>query len=503
MSTNGDFRWPSLEVGAIRDGSRIEWAGTMRALVYFGKGRIDRVDDRPIVCTEHDIVARVERVYRCGTDVKIYASGRPDQCEESLFDELRAMAGTQARQRDAHFTDYASLLMDGRNVEAEGDALFAELRSRVASMSPEQRCELSGRLRRHWGRILGHETLVVIERVGSKVRELHDGIGYLAGRKLDDRYLAFKPGERCVLQSRIAYYEPSPSGKADVAGVQLLGGNITDLAMNLGGAYAEMVRLTPDIIQSGSILRVPAGVPGPIAAMAEPTACLLDCFQKTTHEVGQDLGGSILHKGVKPGGVTCVIGSGAMAIMSAMLALVDDEATGMSPAGEVLVVVRSDDKAELVRRIVADRRVATLVCRDEAYLPQRISEVYGREYSQRTGKPFRGFDDIILGAGTAETVALSHKLMAPTGARIQTFAGTRGECAIESGAWHYGNAGVLGTSGCNTKMMEVSLGLFQRGKIAVDRLAGRGYTFKDLGTAEGVKAFFEDKHLRPYLMPNA
>lgn len=503
MNTGIDFRWPATDVGAIRDGSRIEWSGTMRALVYFGKGRVQRVDSRPIVCTEHDIVARVERVYRCGTDVKIHSSGRPDQCEESLFDELRAIFGTRARQRDGHFTDYAKLLLDGEDSDADGDPLFAELRARVAALTPEQRCRLSGELRRCWGRILGHETLVVIERVGSKVRELRDGIGYLNGRKLDDRYLNFRPGDRCVLQSRIAYYEPPPPDRPDVAGVQLLGGNITDLAMNLGGAYAELIRLTPAIIQSGSIIRVPEGVPGPVAAMAEPTACLLDCFQKTTHEIGQDLGGSILHKGVKPGGLTCVIGSGAMAIMSAMLALVDDEPTGMSPAAEVVVVVRGEDKAELVRRIVADRRVTTLVCAEESRLPQRLDEGYGREYSRRSGKPFRGFDDVILAAGTAQTVAVAHQLIAPTGARIQTFAGTRGECSIESGVWHYGNAGVLGTSGCNTKMMEVALGLFQRGKLAVDRLAGRGYTFDDLATPQGVQAFFDDKHLRPYLLPNA
>jgi len=500
--TMSDIRWPACGVGEIRDGSRVEWSGTMRALVYYGKGRMERVDDRPIVCPEHAVIARVERVHRCGTDVKIYSSGRPDQCEESLFDELRSIFNTRAMQRDGHFTDYTRLLMDGELVDAADDALYAELRQRIATMSPEQRRELSARLRRHWGRILGHETVVVVERVGSRVHELHDGIGYLDGRSLDHRYLDFKVGDRCVLQSRIAYYEPAPKAMPDAAGIQLLGGNITDLAMNLGGAYAELVRLTPEIIQSGSAIRVPAGVPMEMAAMAEPTACLLDCFQKTTHELGQDLHGSILHKSVKPGGVTCVIGSGAMAIMSVMLALLDDDTIGMAPASEVVVIVRSQDKANLVKKIVPDRRVVTLLCPDEIQMTQRIAETYAPEYKQRTGQAFRGFDDVVLCAGSAQTVALAHRIIAPTGARLQTFAGTRGECAIESGVWHYGNAGILGTTGCNTKMLEVSLELFQRGKLPVDRLAGKGYTFDDLSTPEGVKAFFEDKHLRPYLAPN-
>jgi threonine dehydrogenase-like Zn-dependent dehydrogenase len=502
MSANLDLNWPATKPGDIRDGSRVQWSGTMRALVYFGRERFEIVDDRPIVCTEHDVVARVEQVYRCGTDVKIFAKGRPDQCEESLLNELRAIFGTRAPAYDRHFAKYATLLLDGQPVAPEGDALLEHIADRVADASPEQRCRLSGAMRKHWGRILGHETLVTIERVGSRVRELTDGIGYMQGRRLSDEYLAFQPGDRCVLQSRIAYYEPPPIPDPDVAGVQLLGGNITDLAMNLGGAYAQRVRLTPEIIQSGSVLRVPNGVEIPTSAMAEPTACLLDCFQKTTHELGQSRGGSLLHKGVRPGGTTCVIGSGAMAIMAAMMALVDDETTGLAPAAEIVVVTRSHDKARLVRDICDDSRVVPLVCADESRLPQLLSEQYGPQYQRRVGRPFRGFDDVILGAGGPETVAVAHRLIAPTGARVMTFAGTRGECTLESGVWHYGNAGVLGTSGCNTKMMEVALGLFQRGKLPVERLAGRAYTFADLESPDGIRAFFEDKLLRPYLRPN-
>ena len=73
---------------------------------------------------------------------------------------------------------------------------------------------------------------------------------------------------------------------------------------------------------------------------------------------------------------------------------------------------------------------------------------------------------------------------------------------IESGVWHYGNAGVLGTSGCNTRMMEVALGLFARGTLDPTRLAGRVYTFADLQSPGGIETFFGDKHLRPCLEPN-
>ena len=503
MTTFKDLRWPACEVGQTRDGSRIEWSGTMKALAYFGQGRFELINDRPIVCTEHDLLARVERVYRCGTDVKIFSSGRPDQCEESLLDELRSIFGIEVPHRDGHFLDYSRLLLDNQPVGTGDDQLFIDIREQLAGFSAEDRCKLAGMLRHHWGRILGHETVVTIERVGSKVHELREGIGYMAGRWLDPAYLAFKPGDRCVLQSRIAHYDPPPADRPEAAGIQLLGGNITDLAMNLAGAYAQYVRLSPPIIRSGSIIRVPSEVPNSLAAFAEPAACLLDCIQKSAHELGQDDRGAILHKSVLPGGTTCVIGSGAMAMMAMMFALADDEKLGMSPAAEVVAVVRGTDKADLVKQIMGDPRVITVVCKDESQLPEKIAKVYGPQYQKRTGKAFRGFDDVIVAAGNAQTVALSHSLIAPTGARIMTFAGTRGTCEIESGVWHYANAGVLGTSGSNTKMLELSLGLFDRSKMPIERLAGKGYTFDDFATPAGIKAFFEDKHLRPYVQPNA
>jgi threonine dehydrogenase-like Zn-dependent dehydrogenase len=141
------------------------------------------------------------------------------------------------------------------------------------------------------------------------------------------------------------------------------------------------------------------------------------------------------------------------------------------------------------------------VCAEQDNLPQTIREQYAGKYEKDTGQPFRGFDDVILGAGDAETVGISHELIASTGARLMMFAGTRGPTQVDSGVWHYANAGVIGTSGCNTKMMEISLGLFARGSLDPSRLAGKIYTFDDLKAEGGIEAFFGDKNLRPCLEP--
>jgi threonine dehydrogenase-like Zn-dependent dehydrogenase len=283
--------------------------------------------------------------------------------------------------------------------------------------------------------------------------------------------------------------------------VQLLGGNITDLAMNQGGEFAQYVRIRPQLIQSGSLLRVPEGIDEVSVALVEPLACLLDCFQKSVHELGQDHQGSILKKGVLPGGVTLVIGSGSMAMMAAKMALMQDPAIDVGGARQVVVAVRSAAKRDLVLKIVDDPRVTCVVAENDAALHDVLIKRFQPQAADPYGREFRGYDDVILAAGSGDTLAAAHRLMAPTGGRIMAFAGTRGECRIESGVWHYGNAAVMGTSGCNTKMMELALELLKRRSIDVRPLSGRAYTFADL-QQNGTAAFFEDQYLRPKLLPN-
>jgi threonine dehydrogenase-like Zn-dependent dehydrogenase len=495
------FDWPDRRSGCDADGSPIEVSGRMHALVYFGKGDYRVVADRPIFGTAHDLIGRVNVVHRCGTDVKIYQSGRRDQAEESLLEELAALVGSAAHGDSGRFLDYVRLLETGTpRADVHDDGLYAEVAKAAADLDDVARRDLRRQLELHWGRIFGHETVVQLVFVGSRVHELTTGIGYLAGEQLTWEQFDFRIGRRYCLQSRIAHYQPAPPRLRGARGVQLLGGNITDLAMNQAGAFAQYVRIRPEVIRSGSVLPVPEGIDDTSAALVEPLACLLDCLQKSTHELGQDARGSVLKKGVMPGGVTLVIGSGSMAMMAAKLALVEDPVLDVGGARQVVVVVRSAAKRNLVDRVLADPRATCLVAEDDAALA-RLAAGFTPAEADPYGRPFKGFDDVILAAGSGDTLATAHALIAPTGGRVLAFAGTRGPCRIESGVWHYGNAAVMGTSGCNTKMMELAIGLLARGRVDVRPLSGRGYTFADLDR-EGTAAFFEDQLLRPKLLPN-
>ena len=508
MSTNLLSGIPDLRVGADYRGTAIEAAGKMHALVYYGKGDMRVVPDRPIVCTETDVVVKVGLVHRCGTEVKFYSQGRPDQVEESLLEELAELFGVSGAGPDGRvvsgtdydphkFLDYVRLVEQGTVTEENEDPLYRRLAEVRRESSDADRADVRAKLLLHWGRITGHETVCTIARVGSRVGELREGIGYCQGETLSDEYLDFQLGERVTVQSRVAYYTPPPPNRPGAKGVQLLGGNILDVAMTLGGEFAQYTRLTAEVVRSGAILRLPGEIDDVQAALLEPAACVLDCFEKTTHELGQDDGGSILKKGVFPGGSCAIIGSGSMAMLCGKLALCQDAVIECGGAGRVLFAVRSEQKADLVRGIMNDPRVSTVVCPDEGDLRDACFSAARRQVPD-----FRGFDDVIVAAGTRHTLRYAHDLIAPTGSRIMAFAGTRGHERFESGVWHYANAGLLGTSGSNTKMLEVAMGLVQRGSLDLAPLSGKRYTFADLKAEGGVNGFFTDKHLRPTLAPN-
>ncbi len=221
MTTNTSrLQPPPTKVGEEADGSIIEVAGEMHALVYYGKGDYRVVPDRPIIGTAHDLIARVHHVHRCGTDVKIFSSGRPDQAEESLLEELAALIGSAHGGDSQFFLRYVRLIEDALFDPDFTDPLYLDVADTVRDLNPEGRGELLALLRRNWGRIFGHEAVVEIVRVGSRVSELTQGIGYCQGDTLSPKYLDFQPGEFCTVQSRVAHYQTPWDAGEGARGVQ-------------------------------------------------------------------------------------------------------------------------------------------------------------------------------------------------------------------------------------------------------------------------------------------
>jgi threonine dehydrogenase-like Zn-dependent dehydrogenase len=461
----------------------------------FGAGDVRFVQGRTMLGLEGDIIARVDMVHRCGTDASMFRIGRPEPLEASLVAELREILGADL-DLGARSGPLARLFIDGVE-EGAPPAALAYRRGLAAEAREALRRELlSG-----WGRVIGHEFVATIVHVGSGVNRPADGIGYLAGTRLQPR---FEMGQRVTVQTRVAAYRPPVgfgSDGPDVRGVQLLGGDILNMAMTYDGAYADYVRLCPEFIASGSVLPIPDEVDSVEAALVEPAACMLDCLEKGTHEVGQSRAGVMHKKGVMLGGVAAVIGSGSMALLAGRLALASPEDIEVGGARQVVFLVRSAEKADLVARALGDRRVATVIAPPDASaddVTRCVHEQYGPQHQEIADEPFGGFDDIIVAAPGALPVQTATKLVG-VGGRIYSFAGAQGPIAVESGLWHYRNAGTVGSSGCNTRMMEIVLDLVAERRLKLVDLSGRRYRLSEL--AADPRPFFEDTRLRPCLLP--
>ena len=482
-------------------GARVEGVGVggMRALVYYCAGDFRVVANRPIFYTSNDLIIRVSMVHRCGTDVRYYREGH-QLIDRILLRQLSDLTDVDGRFNPLNLTEYVQLLQTGEADQKIRDELYWNLVKRVETLTQEKRVRFCRDLFSEWGKVVGHEMVGIIEKVGSNVVNLTEPLGYTSTwlSRIPREYLDFREGERVILQTRCARYWAAPEflQKGNVAGIQQLGMDIEDGARTLDGGFAQYVRVTPELIRSGCVIRVPEGVSDTEAALVEPTACLVDCLDLAVHPEGQNGKGNIMKKGVRRDGVTVIVGSGAMGFIAAEVALTMDEKMQVGGASKVIIFVRSEEKAKLGERLLLSKfgdRVDFFVY--DSLRPH--GENVRRFRGEYVGVPV---DDVVVAAGDARAIELAHRIVSSTGWRIHAFAGTHGYIRVPSGVWHYGNAGTSGTSGCNTRAMENVLKMIERGTIDLPKFSGNRYTFKDL--QRDTTSFFTDKYLRPALLPN-
>ena len=481
--------------------ARVEGVGVggMHALVYYCAGDFRVVGNRPIFYTSNDLVIKANMVHRCGTDVRYCREGH-QLIDSILLRQLSDLTDVDGRFDRSSLKEYVKLLQIGACDRKVRDDLYWNLVRYVETLTEEKRVRLCGNLFSEWGRVVGHEIVGTIWKVGSNVISLTKPLGYTSTwlSQMPKEYLDFREGERVIVQTRCARYETVPEFLQDgnVAGAQLLGVDIEDGARTLDGGFAQYMRITPELIRSGCVIRVPDSLSDTEAALVEPTACLVDCLDLAVHPEGQDEEGNIMKKGVSRGGVTLIVGSGTMAFIAAEVALTMDGKMKVGGASKVIMFVRSKEKATLGEKLLMGK----FGDRIEFFVYDSLSP-HGenvRRFKKEYGKI--SVDDVIVAAGDVRAVELAHRMVSGTGWRIHVFAGTHGYIKVPSGVWHYSNAGTSGTSGCNTRAMENVLGMIERGTIALSRFSGKRYTFTDL--QRDPSRFFDDRYLRPALLPN-
>jgi threonine dehydrogenase-like Zn-dependent dehydrogenase len=240
------------------------------------------------------------------------------------------------------------------------------------------------------------------------------------------------------------------------------------------------------LIRSGAVLRVPAQVSDEAAALAEPAACALESIYSTPHPVGVDPEGRHLYRaGIQPGGRTAVIGSGTVSLIYARLAKLEG-------ASAVYVLVRSDEKAELVHRLL----------RGEA-VPVNIGGLSEAQIVERMAQLTDGclLDDVVAACSDPAAQRLMLELYTAEGYAVGAcFGGVRervDRANVDNN--HYRMAKTVGSSGCSTRTLETILRWLEAGRLSLDGFSSsRRWTLDD-SPAE----FFTTRNggLKPVLRP--
>jgi threonine dehydrogenase-like Zn-dependent dehydrogenase len=236
--------------------------------------------------------------------------------------------------------------------------------------------------------------------------------------------------------------------------------------------------LVPEsMIRSESVLRVPDSVSSEEACLVEPAACALESLFATPHAVGVDGEGRHLFRaGIKPGGNTCIIGSGTVSMIYGALARLEG-------AGRIVIVVRSEAKKKLVEQLLGgavEVYLAPTTAEDASPGTLAAEDAICRDLSDLTGGYL--FDDVIAAAPSPAAQRLMLRLYTREGYAVGAcFGGTHQVVdRADLDANHYRAAKTIGTSGCSTDCMKTILAMLAGGRLHLDGfISKRRFTLDD------------------------
>jgi len=275
------------------------------------------------------------------------------------------------------------------------------------------------------------------------------------GQELASHYHA---GERYVIQPAvdhppINYPERYRDGGRGVVKVAV--------GYTLPGQLAEYILITEETVAAGCLLPVPdQSFPFAHAAVSEPVSCCVSAQDHHVHLVQPTpLGPRQMIQGLKPGGVTVVIGAGAMGRMHA------DVALSYKPRA-VAVADLVEARLELVRtllgpraaRLGIDLRTINAAATDLKAIVDQLTN-------------HSGADDVIVAVGSKQAIESAQSLVG-RGAVLNLFGGlTKGADVIglDTGIVHYKEVNVTGSSGGSPWDIARTLELMAKGEFDAGR----------------------------------
>lgn len=266
--------------------------------------------------------------------------------------------------------------------------------------------------------ILGDEGSVTLVQVGEELRE------------------RYRPGQRYVIQPAVDHppinhcerYRDGGRGIDKIA-----------VGYTLPGHLAEYILVTEEVLAAGCLIPIPdESLPHAHAALAEPFSCVVSAQDHHVHLVQQDPGAPRdVIKGLKPGGVTVIIGSGAMGRMHVDLAL------SYRPRA-IIAADLIKERLELVRQLFAGRAEGLGVALHTVDPAETSIQALLDELTDS-----RGADDVIVAVGSRQAIETAQHYTG-RGAVLNLFGGLKsGEdiVGLDTGIVHYEEINVTGSSG--------------------------------------------------------
>jgi len=266
--------------------------------------------------------------------------------------------------------------------------------------------------------ILGDEGSITIVKVGENLKT------------------SYSIGQRFVVQPAVDH---APVNHRERYRNQAIGVNKVAAGYTLAGHLAEYILITEEVLEAGCLLPIPdAAVPFAHAAMSEPISCALSAQEHHVHiSQASPLVARKASVGLKPRGLTVVVGAGAMGRMHV------DIAFSYGPRA-IVVADFAAERLDLVNRLFGARAASLgIELRTVNVGSEQTSEVVGKMTD------WQGADDVIVAVGSKKAIESALDLVG-RGAVLNLFGGLKkGEdiVGIDAGVVHYKEINVTGSSG--------------------------------------------------------
>jgi len=284
--------------------------------------------------------------------------------------------------------------------------------------------------------ILGDEGSVTLVEVGANLRD------------------HYRPGKRYVIQPAVDHAPINHRERYRDAGK-----GIRKIAVGytLGGHLAEYILITEEILAARCLLPLPdPAFPYAHAAMSEPFSCVISAQDHHLHlKQEAPLSPREVVKGLKPAGVTVVVGAGAMGRMHVDLA--------MSYRPRAIVAADLvDSRLELVKTLFGPRAKRLGIAVHTINPATDDLQKFVDELTMQAAA-----DDVIVAVGSKEAIEKAQNLVGRGGV-LNLFGGLKkGEdiVGLDAGIIHYKEINVTGSSGGSPEDMARTLQLMAAKEI--------------------------------------